>query len=179
MIFNKDKFSKMMKEHFNWIVEMNYHKTSFLEKTILVYSEIGEASNELRGNTIREGFGEELSDILLRMMAIVSQLNLEDLFLNFTMESIEYYSTRELINTEISELEKIRYIIKPMNSAFAIVDEDYNLENSSNRLDFIYNLSNIFTAVYIIASKKEINISEIIKFKINKNINNGNKGRLK
>ena len=102
MYFDKEKISEMMDSHYNWIVDMGYNNTSYLEKTILVYSEIGEASNELRGDVIKDGFGEELSDILLRIMAIVSQLELKDLFLSFIEESISYFENRDFINSKKS-----------------------------------------------------------------------------
>ena len=132
MYFDKEKISEMMDSHYNWIVDMGYNNTSYLEKTILVYSEIGEASNELRGDVIKDGFGEELSDILLRIMAIVSQLELKDLFLSFIEESISYFENRDFINSKLTELEKIKYIIKPMNSAFDIIENDMNLDNPTN-----------------------------------------------
>lgn len=54
--------------HFNWVEEMGWHNKTPLEALALVASEVGEAVNECRGEHPTEAFGEELADIVLRVI---------------------------------------------------------------------------------------------------------------
>jgi NTP pyrophosphatase (non-canonical NTP hydrolase) len=54
--------------HFDWVEEMGWHNKTPLEALALVASEVGEAVNECRGEKPTEDFGEELADIVLRVI---------------------------------------------------------------------------------------------------------------
>lgn len=45
---------------------MGWHNKTTLESIALIASEVGEATNECRGETPTEKFGAELADIILR-----------------------------------------------------------------------------------------------------------------
>lgn len=55
-------------QHFKWVDDMGWHNKTPLEALALVASEVGEAVNECRGEKPTEHFGEELADIVLRVI---------------------------------------------------------------------------------------------------------------
>jgi NTP pyrophosphatase (non-canonical NTP hydrolase) len=55
-------------QHFDWVEKMGWHNKTPLEALALVASEVGEAVNECRGEKPTDAFGEELADIVLRVM---------------------------------------------------------------------------------------------------------------
>lgn len=60
--------NKIAQEHYLWVEKMGWHNKTPLEALALVASEVGEAINECRGETPTEHFGEELADIVLRVL---------------------------------------------------------------------------------------------------------------
>lgn len=59
----------MAKRNYDWVEKMGWHNNkSVLEALALISSEVGEAVNECRGEKPTEAFGEELADIVLRVM---------------------------------------------------------------------------------------------------------------
>lgn len=58
----------LTKLHFDWVEEMGWHNKTPLEALALVASEVGEAVNECRGEKPTDAFGEELADIVLRVI---------------------------------------------------------------------------------------------------------------
>lgn len=59
----------MAKRNYDWVEKMGWHNNkSVLEALALISSEVGEAVNECRGEQPTEAFGEELADIVLRVM---------------------------------------------------------------------------------------------------------------
>lgn len=63
-------------DHWKWIEEMGWHNITVLEKLALVASEVGEAVNECRGEEPTNQFGEELADIILRVLDIAESHNI-------------------------------------------------------------------------------------------------------
>ncbi|WP_448214249.1 MazG nucleotide pyrophosphohydrolase domain-containing protein [Colwellia sp. MEBiC06753] len=59
---------EIAQEHFDWVDAMGWHNKTPLEALALVASEVGEAINECRQATPSEHFGEELADIVLRVL---------------------------------------------------------------------------------------------------------------
>ncbi len=58
----------------DWLKTMGWWKNKTnLESLMLVVSECGEAANETRGATPTELFGEELADIILRVLGLASE----------------------------------------------------------------------------------------------------------
>lgn len=55
-------------KHYQWVEKMGWHNKTALEALALVASEVGEAVNECRGEKPTEEFGEELADIVLRVI---------------------------------------------------------------------------------------------------------------
>jgi NTP pyrophosphatase (non-canonical NTP hydrolase) len=58
------------KQNYDWVERMGWHNKSTLEALALVASEVGEAINECRGEQPTDAFGEELADIVLRVLDI-------------------------------------------------------------------------------------------------------------
>ncbi|SET85165.1 MazG nucleotide pyrophosphohydrolase domain-containing protein [Thalassotalea agarivorans] len=56
------------KANYDWVEAMGWHNKTPLEALALIASEVGEAVNECRGDTPTEHFGEELADIILRVL---------------------------------------------------------------------------------------------------------------
>ncbi len=64
----KMKLNEIAEVHYQWVDDMGWHNKTPLEALALVASEVGEAVNECRGEQPTENFGEELADIVLRVI---------------------------------------------------------------------------------------------------------------
>lgn len=66
--------------HYSWVHRMGWHNKTTLEALALVASEVGEAVNECRGPRPSPKLGEELADIVLRVidLAAVEGIDLEN-----------------------------------------------------------------------------------------------------
>ncbi len=60
--------NQIAKTHYEWVEEMGWHNKTPLEALALVASEVGEAVNECRGEKPTPAFGEELADVVLRVI---------------------------------------------------------------------------------------------------------------
>ena len=60
--------SSLAQRQWSWVDSMQWHNKTNLEALALVCSEVGEAINETRGDNITPAFGEELADIILRVV---------------------------------------------------------------------------------------------------------------
>ncbi len=61
--------NEMAKRNYDWVEKMGWHDNkTVLEALALITSEIGEAVNECRNEKPTAAFGEELADIVLRVM---------------------------------------------------------------------------------------------------------------
>lgn len=64
------KINEIAEKNYLWVEEMGWHKKTTLEALALVASEVGEAINECRNEKPTDAFGEELADIVLRVLDI-------------------------------------------------------------------------------------------------------------
>jgi len=64
------KINEIAEKNYLWVEKMGWHNKSTLEALALVASEVGEAINECRNEKPTEHFGEELADIVLRVLDI-------------------------------------------------------------------------------------------------------------
>ena len=64
------KINDIAKQNFLWVEKMGWHNKTTLEALALVASEVGEAINECRNEKPTDAFGEELADIVLRVLDI-------------------------------------------------------------------------------------------------------------
>ncbi len=64
------KINEVAEQNFLWVEKMGWHNKTTLEALALVASEVGEAINECRHEKPTEAFGEELADIVLRVLDI-------------------------------------------------------------------------------------------------------------
>lgn len=62
------QLNDIAQKHYDWVETMGWHNKTPLEALALVASEVGEAVNECRGEKPTEHFGEELADIILRVI---------------------------------------------------------------------------------------------------------------
>ncbi|MGB0938449.1 MAG: MazG nucleotide pyrophosphohydrolase domain-containing protein [Colwellia sp.] len=62
--------NEMAEKNYLWVEEMGWHNKTVLEALALVASEVGEAINECRHEKPTEAFGEELADVILRVLDI-------------------------------------------------------------------------------------------------------------
>ncbi len=62
--------NEIAEKNYQWVEEMGWHNKTPLEALALVASEVGEAINECRNEKPTEAFGEELADIILRVLDI-------------------------------------------------------------------------------------------------------------
>jgi len=62
------EINDIAKKNFEWVEQMGWHNKSVLEALALIASEVGEAINECRNESPTEMLGEELADIILRVV---------------------------------------------------------------------------------------------------------------
>ena len=60
--------NELAKRNYDWVEQMGWHNKTVLEALALIASEVGEAVNECRNEQPTGAFGEELADIVLRVM---------------------------------------------------------------------------------------------------------------
>ena len=60
-----------------WVEDVGWHNKTPLESLALVASEVGEAVNECRGEKPSESFGEELADIILRVLDLAIEEDID------------------------------------------------------------------------------------------------------
>jgi len=64
------KINEIAEKNYQWVEKMGWHNKTTLEALALVASEVGEAINECRNEKPTDAFGEELADIILRVLDI-------------------------------------------------------------------------------------------------------------
>ena len=62
------KLNEIAEKNYQWVEKMGWHNKTPLEALALVASEVGEAIKECRNEKPTEAFGEELADIVLRVL---------------------------------------------------------------------------------------------------------------
>ncbi|MEW6996485.1 MazG nucleotide pyrophosphohydrolase domain-containing protein [Colwelliaceae bacterium BS250] len=74
------KINDIAEQNYLWVEKMGWHNKTPLEALALVASEVGEAINECRGEKPSDAFGEELADIILRVLDIAhwQEIDIED-----------------------------------------------------------------------------------------------------
>ncbi len=64
------KINEIAQKNYQWVEKIGWHNKTTLEALALVASEVGEAINECRNEKPTDAFGEELADIILRVLDI-------------------------------------------------------------------------------------------------------------
>jgi len=64
------KINEIAEKNYLWVEKMGWHNKTTLEALALVASEVGEAINECRNEKPTDNLGEELADIILRVLDI-------------------------------------------------------------------------------------------------------------
>ncbi len=72
--------NQIAEQNYLWVEQMGWHNKTTLEALALVASEVGEAINECRNEKPTNAFGEELADIILRVLDIAhwQGINIEE-----------------------------------------------------------------------------------------------------
>jgi NTP pyrophosphatase (non-canonical NTP hydrolase) len=68
---------QVAEDHYKWVEEMGWHNKTPLEYLALIASEVGEAVNECRGEKPTEKLGEELADVILRVLDFAEVQNID------------------------------------------------------------------------------------------------------
>lgn len=64
--------NELAKQQWDWVESVGWHNKTNLECLALVASEVGEAINECRNTVPTNKFGEELADIILRVLDLAA-----------------------------------------------------------------------------------------------------------
>lgn len=67
----------IIQKHITWFNAMGYREATPLESLALIAGEIGEAVNECRQDKPTEAFGEELADIILRVITTADRTGVD------------------------------------------------------------------------------------------------------
>lgn len=157
--------NKLAQIHSEWVEEMGWNNKSPLELLGLIGSEIGESIEECKNGIPTARFGEELSDIVLRIMHVGHLYNvdlknlLETTYIEWTL--IKY----PLIKDQLLEL--VVDWSKWMNSVRKEIPDE----------KFIPDMGKILTKVFFIAIQNNISLPEEIERKMELNLTKGNRGR--
>jgi hypothetical protein len=161
---------KIAETHYKWVVEMNWTKSSVLSKLTLVGSEIGEAADECRGSTLSDNFKYEISDIVLRILALTEEHAIPVGDLNLTPEYVNDLHTSTFKN--LNNLDALSIFIVKLGHA---ISEYIRYGLSNNFWKFLFS---IIEYSYFISYKNNIDLNDVMQNKIAKNIIRGSKGRL-
>lgn len=71
------KINELAEKNYLWVEKMGWHNKTPLEALALVASEVGEAINECRHEIPSKHFGEELADIVLRVLDLAHWHNID------------------------------------------------------------------------------------------------------
>lgn len=69
--------NEIAEKNYLWVEKMGWHNKTPLEALALIASEVGEAINECRHETPSEHLGEELADIVLRVLDFAHWQNID------------------------------------------------------------------------------------------------------
>lgn len=70
--------NELMRRHYAWLVDVGWAgKRTPLEEIALIASEVGEAANECRGAAPSPKLGEELADIVLRVLGFAEACGID------------------------------------------------------------------------------------------------------
>lgn len=71
------KFNKIAISHHSWLEQKGWNKSTPLESTGMISSEIGETTKECYRNIPSEKFKEEMADIVLRIIGLTQRYNID------------------------------------------------------------------------------------------------------
>lgn len=144
---------------------MGWNNKSALELLGLIGSEIGESIEECKNGMPTSRFGEELSDIVLRIMHVGHLYNIDLKNLLETVKVEWNLTNAPAIKDQLLEL--VVDWSKWMNS----VRKDKPDEN------FVLGMGKILTKVFFIAIQNNISLPKEIEKKMELNLTKGNRGR--
>ena len=135
----------------------------------LVGSEIGEAANECRGAELTDNFIIEMSDIVLRILALAEQHNIN------SDNTIKTVLNKEEIQKSLDGL-SVLDSLSIVFIQFGKATEQYVINGNSKLFwDLIFK---VVTYVTYITNSAGYDIENFMKIKIKENLKKGSKGRL-
>lgn len=165
MIF---KFKKCTAIHYAWVERMGWHNKNRLETLALIFSEVGESGDEFVKGKITSKFGEELADIVLRVIdfAAVENIDVDTLIDNFENEE------RGVLLTGTNAHEVLAYVTSDLSKAV----NDCRKEQPTAILGRC--LASVLVRVTYLANMYQIDLEAEIGAKLAINETRGTRGRL-
>jgi hypothetical protein len=157
--------NELSKIHYKWVEEMNWTGGPILSRLSLIGSEIGEASDECRLKELTDDFKLEVSDIVLRSVALMEEFDIQVDDINIVEIIEKHHSKFEgLTNLESMSVfyEKLGSIIKKQRKSKKIWK----------------GLKTLIEYSYLVADINGFDLNKIIEVKIKKNNKRGNKDRI-
>lgn len=144
---------------------MNWTGASILSRLSLIGSEIGEASDECRLVELTDDFKLEVSDIVLRSIALMEEFEIEVEDINIIEVIEKHYKKFE----GLTNLDSMAIFYEKLGS---IIKKERKNKNIWKGLKTLVEYS------YMIADINDFDLDEIIDIKIEKNAKRGNKNRI-
>ena len=176
--------NKIAEEQADWITEMGWARNLPMEDIGLIGSEVGEAINECRGDTLGTGLAEELADIVLRTLGLAhrSGIDIDHSLRNevgvgeqcAVQAYADFLSGRDLyaVRTE-SPLQALSPILIPVGSAV------HRLEIGLSVDEIAPHLAEIIIRTLVAANALGVDLDRAIAAKMQKNFANGSRSRIR
>lgn len=158
------KYNQFAAVHFNWVESMGWHNKTKIEALALTISEIGEAMNECRRDKPTNLFGDELADVILRLMDYLTWSNVDIDRLLLSCKKIEIATP---------DLKPLEYLAKISIKLNRLIHNEIKNESKYS------SAATVIRMVESLALFYDINLELCIKTKIQINADRGNRGRLK
>jgi dimeric dUTPase (all-alpha-NTP-PPase superfamily) len=162
MVNNMD-LNTIAEKQFDWVERMGWHNKTVLEALALIASEVGETAEECFGSSPTKEFGEELSDIVLR----IADLSYD-----------KGYDLQKLTDQAV-----IQWRSKNLLEDFAEIMVDLaNWINTARKAtlneDFGFYMGRVVKRVIEISSREGVNLEKEILRKMEINEERGTRGRI-
>lgn len=155
--------NELAQTHYQWVEKMNWHNKTTLESLALIASEIGECAYEYMDDKATSNFGEELADIMLRVLDL-GHLNNVDL-------------NKEINNSTVNW--RYKDIPKMFMQIFYEFGELTNTARKETLGDNFHQSLGLFSKHVIeFAIFNKIDLEKEILLKININKQRGTRGRI-
>lgn len=151
-------------QHSAWVERMGWHNTTVLERMALIASEIGEATFECQGICVRDRFGEELADVILRCVDLA-------------------HTERIDLNSQVAKaLMNLEWFGETLEQQMAEVFIEWSKWCNTARkavlgAEFSDGMGVFVARVINVAGSHHIDLSRAIQLKLKKNAINGTRGR--
>lgn len=157
--------NKLSKTHYKWVKEMNWTGGPILSRLSLIGSEIGEASDECRLEALTDDFKLEVSDIVLRSIALMEEFDIQVDDINIVEVIEKHHSKFE----GLTNLDSMAIFYEKLGSV---------IKKHRKNKKIWKGLKTLIEYSYLVADINDFDLNEIIEIKIKKNNKRGNKDRI-